>query len=57
MKMIQTIGVLGLQGGYKAHAQMLEALGHNTLESVTPMSSLSSPASFYRAARARLNCG
>ena len=36
MKMIQTIGVLGLQGGYKAHAQMLEALGHNTLEVRNP---------------------
>jgi 5'-phosphate synthase pdxT subunit len=33
---MQTIGVLGLQGGYKAHAQMLEALGHKTLEVRNP---------------------
>lgn len=28
---MQTIGVLGLQGGYDAHVQMLETLGHNAL--------------------------
>ena len=33
---MQTIGVLGLQGGYKAHSQMLEALGHKTLEVRNP---------------------
>jgi len=33
---MQTIGVLGLQGGYKAHIQMLEALGHNTVEVRNP---------------------
>ena len=33
---MQTIGVLGLQGGYQAHIQMLEALGHNTLEVRNP---------------------
>ena len=33
---MQTIGVLGLQGGYNAHIQMLEALGHNTLEVRNP---------------------
>ena len=33
---MQTIGVLGLQGGYNAHIQMLEALGHKTLEFRNP---------------------
>ena len=33
---METIGVLGLQGGYQAHIQMLEALGHNTLEVRNP---------------------
>lgn len=33
---MQTIGVLGLQGGYQAHIQMLEALGHNTVEVRNP---------------------
>lgn len=33
---MQTIGVLGLQGGYHAHVQMLEALGHNTREVRNP---------------------
>ena len=33
---MQTIGVLGLQGGYQAHIQMLEALGHKTLEVRNP---------------------
>jgi len=33
---MQTIGVLGLQGGYDAHIQMLETLGHKTLQVRNP---------------------
>lgn len=33
---MQTIGVLGLQGGYGAHIQMLETLGHNTIQVRNP---------------------